>query len=115
MKAVTKVEKRIRRHSRIRSKVMGTDTRPRLSVFRSNKHIVAQLINDEAGRTLAAVSTVSIKKGTKSERARAVGLEIAKAASAQKITAAVFDRGGFRYTGRIAAVAEGAREGGLTL
>lgn len=114
MKATTKTEKRTRRHGRIRAKVRGTEDRPRLSVFRSNKHIVAQLINDEKGVTLVAVSTASVKKGTKTERAREAGKQVALAGKGKGITKAVFDRGGFRYTGRIAAVAEGAREGGLT-
>ncbi|GBC86103.1 50S ribosomal protein L18 [bacterium HR12] len=116
MDAKTKREARIRRHRRIRKKISGTPERPRLSVFRSNRHIYAQLIDDLAGRTLAAASDLEVGvDGTKTERARAVGRLIAERAKAAGIERAVFDRGGRRYHGRVAAVAEGAREEGLRI
>jgi len=106
-----------RRHMRIRAKVSGTNDRPRLSIFRSNKYIYAQLIDDTTGTTLLTVSDFQIKKGdnkkTKTERAGDIGGLIAKAAKKQHIKAVVFDRGGFRYAGRIAALAKSAREEGL--
>lgn len=103
-----------RRHRRVRKKVIGTAERPRLAVYRSNKHIYAQVIDDFAGRTLAASSTtVGNGDGAPKERAKGVGLEVASKAKAAGITKVTFDRGGFRYHGRIQAVAEGAREGGL--
>lgn len=101
------------RHKRIRAKVAGTPKKPRLSVFKSANHIYAQLIDDEKGKTLLSASDLTIKKGKKSEKAREVGQLIAKAAAAKKIQAIVFDRGGYPYHGRIKALAEGAREGGL--
>jgi large subunit ribosomal protein L18 len=98
----------------VRKKVIGTAERPRLAVYRSNKHIYAQVIDDFAGRTLAASSTtVGNGDGAPKERAKGVGLEVASKAKAAGITQVTFDRGGFRYHGRIQAVAEGAREGGL--
>lgn len=110
------LQQRNTRRTRIRSKVSGTAARPRLSVFRSNSQILAQLIDDEKGVTLASCSTKSIKeKGTKSEKAFKVGEEIGKRAAEQKVKLAVFDRGGYRYHGRVAQVAEGARAGGLKL
>lgn len=109
-----KVAKRVRRHGRIRAKVQGTKETPRLAVFRSNKYIYAQLIDDVAGKTLATASDVSLKsKKTKVERAKEVGATLAKTAKEQKISAVVFDRGGFLFAGRVKALAEGAREGGL--
>jgi len=107
--------KRERRHARIRKTVIGTSVRPRLSVFRSNKFLYAQLIDDTAGRTLAAASTKGLSGKTTLEKAMALGKAIAELSQKQKITKAVFDRGGYIYTGRIKAVAEGAREAGLTL
>lgn len=105
---------KIRRHARIRAKVSGTQNRPRLSVFRSNKYIYAQLIDDETGKTLVAASDIGIKKGkTKIERAKEVGSLIAKAAKTKKIKKIVFDRGGFNYAGRVRSLAEAAREIGL--
>jgi len=102
------------RHRRVRKKVVGTTGRPRLAVYRSNKHIYAQVIDDFAGRTLAASSTtVSNGDGAPKDRAKKVGLDVASKAKAAGITQVTFDRGGFRYHGRIQAVAEGAREGGL--
>ncbi len=104
---------RKRRHQRVRSRVMGSATRPRLSVYRSNRHLHAQLIDDEKGVTLASVSTSAFKKGNKVTQAKEAGLALAKVAKEKKVTKVVFDRGGFKYAGRIQAIAEGAREGGL--
>jgi large subunit ribosomal protein L18 len=109
---------RDKRRARIRAKVSGTKETPRLSVFRSNVHISAQLINDEKGETLVSASTKSLDKKekegkSKSENAFLVGNLIAKLAKEKKITKVVFDRGGYRYHGRVAKLAEGAREGGL--
>ena len=108
-----KTQKRVRRHAKIRTKIKGTAERPRLSVFRSNKSIYAQLINDETGETLASATDVKESKGTNTERAIKVGKAIAKAASAKKITNVVFDRGGYLFAGRVKALAEAAREAGL--
>ena len=105
-------EKRIRRHKRIRAKIAGTAERPRLSVFKSNKYLYAEIIDDVAGRTLAAASSLEFNKKVKDE-AREVGKTIAQRAGDKKIKKIVFDRGGFKYAGRIKALAEGAREGGL--
>lgn len=103
-----------RRHRRVRKKVIGTAERPRLAVYRSNKHIYAQVIDDYAGRTLAASSTTTSNgDGAPKDRAKKVGLEVATKAKAAGISQVTFDRGGFRYHGRVQAVAEGAREGGL--
>jgi large subunit ribosomal protein L18 len=110
---------RTRRHYRVRKKVIGTETRPRLAVFRSNRHIVAQVIDDRAGRTLAAASTVekdlrsSLATTADKAAAATVGRLVAERAKAAGITRVVFDRGGFRYHGRVAAVADAAREAGL--
>ena len=110
---------RLKRHKRVRSKVFGTTERPRLNVFRSEKNIYAQVIDDVAGKTLAAASTVEKEIGkmvegkSKTEAAKIVGAEAAKRAIAAGITEVVFDRGGYIYTGRVAAVADGAREAGL--
>ncbi|MCX6720087.1 MAG: 50S ribosomal protein L18 [Candidatus Staskawiczbacteria bacterium] len=111
-----KTIKRVRRHTKIRKNIHGTKDRPRLCVFRSNQHIYAQLINDEDVKILMSVSDKDLKtkKGEKkSEMAKEVGKLIAKKAIENKIEAVVFDRGGFIFHGRIKAVAEGAREGGL--
>jgi large subunit ribosomal protein L18 len=112
-------EARVRRHRRVRKKLRGTSARPRLSVFRSQGHTYAQVIDDTSGRTLVAASTVeadvrSGKTGTV-EAAQAVGKRVGERAKAAGITTVVFDRGGFKYHGRVAAVAEGAREAGLEL
>ncbi len=112
-KSQYKVEKRVVRHNRIRAKVSGTATRPRLAVYRSNKYVYAQLIDDAAGKTLAAADSRQVAGATLTERAKAVGVDIAGKAKAAKITEVVFDRGGFRYQGAVAALADGAREGGL--
>ena len=105
-----------RRHARIRKRISGTPERPRLVVTRSNRHMVAQVVDDTKGITLVSASTLQADfagfEGTKTEAAKKVGELIAEKAS---ITAVVFDRGGNKYTGRVAAVADGAREGGLAL
>jgi large subunit ribosomal protein L18 len=111
-------EGRIRRHRRVRKKIHGTAARPRLAVFRSNKHIVAQLIDDDTGRTLAAASTNEAAQRTAGgggsvEAAGRIGTLIAERAKAAGIDQVVFDRGGFIYHGRIAALAAAAREAGL--
>lgn len=103
----------MRRHNRIRAKVSGTAIRPRLSVYKSNRSLSAQLIDDERGVTIASVSTEGVAGNGMLEKAKKAGQALAKAAEAKKVTTAVFDRGGFIYTGRIKALAEGAREGGL--
>lgn len=109
---------RIVRHRRVRKKIHGTAARPRLAVFRSNKHLSVQVIDDEAGRTLAAASTVeadqrSAGNGANVAAATRVGQLIAERAKAAGVTSVVFDRGGFAYHGRVAAVAAAAREAGL--
>ena len=106
---------RVRRHRRVRKNLSGTAERPRLVVFRSNRGIEAQLIDDLEGKTLAAASWLHAKgAGDKSAQAEAVGKLLAERAKAAGIEAAVFDRGGYLYHGRVKALAEGAREGGLT-
>lgn len=104
--------KRTRIHARIRSQMSGTALRPRLSIFRSASHIYAQLVDDETGKILVSANDMKMK-GKKVEHAMEVGKLIAKEAIAKKIEAVVFDRGGFVYHGRVKAVADGAREGGL--
>ena len=115
--AVRSAEARVKRHRRVRKRVSGTTARPRLAVFRSNKHISAQVIDDRAGRTLAAASTLEkdIKGGATGniDAAKKVGKLIAERAKAAGVSAVVFDRGGFLYHGRVAAVADAAREAGL--
>lgn len=111
--AQSKTDKRIRLKKKIRTKIQGTSKCPRLSVFRSNKFIYAQLIDDAMGKTLAQASDVKIKKGTKIERAKEVGKLIAEVALSKKISKVVFDRNGFKYTGRVKLVADEARAGGL--
>lgn len=112
-------ELRLRRHSRVRKKVRGNETRPRLSVFRSNAHIYAQVIDDVKGVTLVAASTVekaltdSLSGKTKIEDAQVVGKLLAERALAAGVSSVVFDRGGFRYHGRVKALADAAREAGL--
>ena|ERR1035437_6159616 len=108
-----KTEKRIRLKKKIRAKMIGTKERPRLSVFRSNKFIYAQVIDDVNGKTLAQASDVKITKGTKTERAKVVGEDIGTACKTAKISQVVFDRNGFKYTGRIKLVADTARAAGL--
>lgn len=104
---------RKKRHARVRSKVFGTSKTPRLVVFRSLKNIYAQLVDDENGKVITAASDMKDEKGTKTERAKKVGTEIAKIAKEKKINSVTFDRGGYKYHGRVKALAEGAREGGL--
>ena len=107
---------RLKRHKRVRSKVSGTPERPRLNVFRSETNIYAQIIDDVAGKTLAAASSLEKDftcEGTKTDAAKKVGQMIAERAKAAGTTTVVFDRGGYVYHGRVAALAEGAREGGL--
>jgi len=115
MDAKRKVQGRKRRHNRVRKKVVGTAERPRLAVYRSNRHMYAQVIDDFAGRTLVSAST--LKDATSSDdrlgAAKAVGEAIADRAKTAGIKSVTFDRGGFRYHGRVKAIAEGAREGGL--
>ena len=108
-----KTDKRIRLKKKIRAKITGTTTRPRLSVFRSNKFIYAQIIDDTKANTIVEASDIKTSKGTKMERAMAVGKMIAEKAQAKKITEVVFDRNGFKYTGRVKLVADEARKGGL--
>ena len=109
-------EARIRRHSRVRKRVSGDPSRPRLAVYRSNRHIYAQLIDDVSARTLAAASDREVKaSGSKTDRAKAVGQAIADKAKQQGIERVVFDRGGRLYHGRVAAVSDGARERGLQI
>jgi large subunit ribosomal protein L18 len=110
---------RARRHLRLRKKVVGTAVRPRLVVSRSNRHMVAQVVDDALGRTVASASTLEVDlraaDGDKTAKARRVGELVAERAKAAGVTAVVFDRGGNKYHGRVAAVADGAREGGLAL
>jgi len=117
--AATRLKGREIRHRRIRKKISGTNTRPRLAVFRSARHIYVQAIDDNAGRTLAASSTVAIQKSLKKiytgnkEAAKAVGTDVANKLMEKSICSVVFDRGGFIFHGRVQALAEGAREAGL--
>jgi len=105
---------RLRRQIRIRAKISGTASRPRLSIYRSNTNIYAQLIDDTTGKTLGSASDLKMKKeGTKVEMSKKVGAAIAKIATDQKITTVVFDRGWFAYHGRVQALADSAREAGL--
>ena len=115
----TKSALRSRRHFRVRKRVTGTTERPRLVVNRSSRHIFAQLVDDSTGHTLASASTMEADiraiVGDKTAKARKVGELVAKRATAAGVGPVVFDRGGYQYHGRVAAVADGAREGGLTL
>ena len=116
MSVMTKRQARMRRHRRVRGKVAGTADRPRLAVFRSNRGIEAQLIDDLTGKTLAAASSLHLKKsfkGNKSAQAAEVGKTLAEAAKKASIENVVFDRGGYLYHGRVMALADAAREGGL--
>jgi len=117
MSVLTKPQARQRRHRRVRGKVRGTSERPRLVVSRSNKGISAQLVDDMDGKTLAAASWLQIKsfKGNKTEQAAEVGKLLAQKAKSANIDVAVFDRGGYLYHGRVKALADAAREGGLKL
>ena len=115
MATLTVREARLRRHKRVRHKVLGTAERPRLVVFRSNRGIEAQLVDDLEGKTLAAASWLNLKsfKGSKTEQAAEVGKLLAQNAKQANVETAVFDRGGYLYHGRVKALAEAAREGGL--
>jgi large subunit ribosomal protein L18 len=107
-------DSRLRRRTRVRRKIRGTDALPRLSVFRSNKHLYAQIVSDESGRTLAAVSTVKgMGADVTVEKAKTLGTRIAELCKAIGVAQVVFDRNGYRYHGRIKALADAAREGGL--
>ncbi len=110
---------RIRRHARLRKKIVGTEARPRLVVTRSSRHVFVQVIDDAKGHTLAYASTMEADlrsfEGDKTAKARRVGELVAERAKGAGIEAVVFDRGGSKYAGRVAAIADGAREGGLTL
>jgi large subunit ribosomal protein L18 len=112
---VTSRQLRARRHKRVRKHLVGTAERPRLVVFRSNRGIAAQLVDDGAGKTLAAASSLHVRnaKGTKSDQAAAVGKLLAENAKKAGVKGVVFDRGGYLYHGRVKALAEAAREGGL--
>ena len=109
----TREQQRYRRHLRVRKKVAGTTERPRLVIFRSLKHITAQIVDDTSGRTLMTVSSTDLKSGKKTEKSAEVGKRIAARAKDAGITRVVFDRAGYKYHGRVKAVADGAREGGL--
>jgi large subunit ribosomal protein L18 len=115
MSQLSTYEARLRRHRRVRGKIRGTAERPRLAVFRSNRGIFAQLIDDDAARTLAAASWLDSRtfKGSKTEQAAEVGKRLAAKAKQAGIETVVFDRGGYLYHGRVKALADGAREGGL--
>lgn len=110
---ITKKERRIKIKHRIRKKVNGTASRPRLTVFRSNKAIYAQVVNDLEGKTLVFAGSKGITEGTKTEVAKKVGQAVAEKCAAAGITEVVFDRNGYLYHGRVQALAEGARDGGL--
>ena len=117
MSSLSVHEARLRRHRRVRGKIRGTAERPRLTVFRSNRGIFAQLVDDDSGRTLASASWTALPssfKGDKSEQASAVGKLLAGSARKAGVENVVFDRSGYLYHGRVRALAEGAREGGLT-
>lgn len=114
IKTIAKQIGRTRRHNRIRAKVMGTAARPRLAVYKSNRYLHAQIIDDAAGKTVVSGSTKDVAaKAKKTDAAKLLGAELAKRAKAAGITEVVFDRGGFRYTGRVATLADAARAGGL--
>lgn len=106
---------KVRRRTRVRSRIVGTASRPRLSVFRSSQHLLAQLIDDAKGQTIFGLSSSKIDKGTKTEKAQALGEQIAAKAKELKITTAIFDRGFFRYHGRLRTFADAARKGGLKI
>ncbi|HSK99006.1 MAG TPA: 50S ribosomal protein L18 [Rubrobacteraceae bacterium] len=115
MAVLQKRAHREKRRKRVRRKIFGTPERPRLSVYRSNVHIYAQLIDDERGRTIVAADSREVGEASRKEAARKVGELVARKAADAGIEEVVFDRGGNKYHGRIAALAEGAREGGLKL
>jgi large subunit ribosomal protein L18 len=115
MTTVTREYRRLKRRRRVRAKVRGTAQRPRISIFRSNRGLFAQLVDDDAGHTLAAVSWTEpeLRSLAPMEQARRAGMLLAERAKAAQAQRAVFDRGGYRYHGRVKALADGAREGGL--
>lgn len=113
MKTLTKPQRRERRHRRVRAKVQGSSARPRLSIYKSNTRVIAQIIDDEKGVTLAAVSSASEKGKTPRERAEAAAVTLAKEATKKGVVAVVFDRGGFQFVGTIKAFADAARSAGL--
>jgi large subunit ribosomal protein L18 len=115
MTVLTKPKKRLRRRRRVRAKIRGSAERPRLSVYRSNRGVFAQLIDDDAGKTLASVSWTEpgLRKLGTMEQAKKAGAQLAERAKKAGVETCVFDRGGYRFHGRVAAIAEGAREGGL--
>jgi large subunit ribosomal protein L18 len=115
MAVLTKPQHRLRRRRRVRARIRGNADRPRLSVYRSNRGVFAQLIDDDTGRTLAAASWTEpeLRKLDSMEQAKRAGTLLAERAKAAGVETCVFDRGGYRYHGRVAAIAEGAREGGL--
>jgi large subunit ribosomal protein L18 len=115
MEAKSKRQARVRRHGRVRKKVAGTAARPRLAVYRSNRHIYAQLIDDATSVTLIQASDLEVTGDDKTDRAKKVGELIAGRAKERGLERAVFDRGGRLYHGRVAALADGAREGGLQI
>jgi len=116
---ITKREHRNQRHSRLRTQISGTANKPRISVFKSNRHVFIQVIDDEARRTIVSSKVVAAAKtkikGTKTEKATKIGEMIAEKMKEKGITQAVFDRGGFKYHGRVKAVAEGIRQGGIKI
>jgi large subunit ribosomal protein L18 len=115
MTVTTKPQQRLRRRKRVRSKISGTAEQPRLSVFRSNRGVFAQLVDDRSGKTVAAVNWIEddLRKLAPMEQAKKVGSLLAERAKKEGVSSCVFDRGGYRYHGRVKALAEGAREGGL--
>jgi large subunit ribosomal protein L18 len=115
MTVMTKPQRRLRRRRRVRARIRGSAERPRLSVYRSNRGVFAQLIDDDAGRTIAGVSWTEdeLRKLDSMEQAKRVGQLLAERGRAAGVETCVFDRGGYRFHGRVAAIAEGAREGGL--
>jgi large subunit ribosomal protein L18 len=115
MTVLTKPQKRLRRRRRVRARIRGSAERPRLSVYRSNRGVFAQLIDDDAGRTVASVSWTEdeLRKLGSMEQAKRVGQLLAERGKAAGVETCVFDRGGYRFHGRVAAIAEGARDGGL--
>jgi len=113
MPSSPKTLSRLRRKNRIRAKISGSAARPRLVVFRSNTHITAQVIDDSTGKIIAAAHDLKAKKGSKTERAGTVGKTVAEAAVEKKIESVVFDRNGYKYHGRVKALADAAREAGL--
>jgi large subunit ribosomal protein L18 len=117
MSVATKPQQRQRRHRRVRAKIRGSAERPRIAVFRSNRGISAQLIDDDRGHTIVAATWTedALKKLPRMEQAEKVGALLAERAKAAGVERAVFDRGGYRYHGRVKALADGAREGGLTV